>query len=103
MKGIDIDLKGRRPSDEGMALTPTQLIAARALVDWTREDLAKKSGTSRETIKAFERGGSDPKMGTVSKWLRALEAAGVEFIEDRARSDDGGPGVRLKTTESRRR
>jgi transcriptional regulator with XRE-family HTH domain len=77
-------------------LTPDQLRAARALVDWTREDLADKSGVSRNTVKGFERDGTDPKLSTLHKWRRALEAAGVEFIDDGRKSDEGGPGVRFR-------
>jgi transcriptional regulator with XRE-family HTH domain len=84
-------------------LTPDQLRAARALVDWTREDLAAKSGVSRNTVKGFERDGTDPKLSTLHKWRRALEAAGVEFIDDGHKSDDGGPGVRMsKSTRGKR-
>ena len=84
-------------------LTPDQLRAARALVDWTREDLAAKSGVARNTVKGFERDGTDPKLSTLHKWRRALEAAGIEFIDPGARSDDGGPGVRLAKTRARSR
>jgi transcriptional regulator with XRE-family HTH domain len=77
-------------------LTPEQLRAARALVDWSREDLAERSGVSPNTVWGFEQGRSDPKLSTLNKWQRTLEAAGVEFIDDGARSDPGlGPGVRL--------
>lgn len=74
-------------------LTPAQLRAARALVGWTRADLAKKSGTSAPTVQAFEALGSDPKLSTLNKWYRALEKAGVEFIDDDA---ERGPGVRFR-------
>jgi transcriptional regulator with XRE-family HTH domain len=59
-------------------------------------DLAAKSGVSANTIKGFERGSSDPKLSTLHKWRRALEAAGVVFIDPGAKSDDGGAGVRLR-------
>jgi len=39
--------------------------------------------------------GSDPKLSTLNKWYRALEGAGVEFI-DGSVEDDRGPGVRLR-------
>jgi hypothetical protein len=58
--------------------------------------LAKKSATSAETVKGFEGRGTDPKMGTVLKWKRALEGAGVVFIDPDAKSDEGGAGVRLR-------
>jgi hypothetical protein len=39
----------------------------------------------------FESRGTDPKLSTAYKWQRALEAAGVEFIDEDA---ERGPGVR---------
>ena len=57
-------------------LTPEQLRAARALVDWSRDDLADKSDVSPNTVWGFEQGRSDPKLSTLNKWRRALEAAG---------------------------
>jgi ribosome-binding protein aMBF1 (putative translation factor) len=82
-------------------LTPEQLRAARALVGWSREDLAKKSATSAETVKGFEGRGTDPKTGTVLKWRRALEGAGVILIDPDAKSDEGGPGVRMRSQKRR--
>ena len=82
-------------------LTPAQLRAARALVGWSREMLAEKSDVSAETVKRFEFRGSDPKLSTLNKWRRALEAEGVEFIEDGAHSYDGGPGVRIRNKPKR--
>jgi predicted transcriptional regulator len=76
-------------------LTPAQLRAARALVGWSRDTLAEKSGTSAPTIQAFEALGSDPKLSTLNKWYRALEGAGVEFI-DEDQDGERGPGVRLR-------
>jgi predicted transcriptional regulator len=80
-------------------MTPAQLRAARALLGWSREELAKKAGVSDESIKGLELRGSDPRLGTVNKWRRALEAAGVQFIDENA---DGGPGVRLRGTKGKR-
>ena len=73
--------------------------AARALVDWSREDLAEKSSIGAGTIKDFERNGTDPKMGTVQKLIRA-RSAGVEFLPETGSS---GPGVRLKKREAKKR
>jgi hypothetical protein len=47
----------------------------------------------------FESRGSDPKLGTVNKWRRALEAAGVRFIDA---DDHDGPGVRPRGTKGKR-
>jgi transcriptional regulator with XRE-family HTH domain len=65
----------------------------------SREDLAEKSGMSPQAIRELELGSSDPKMGTVQKWRRALEAAGVQFIDE---DETGGPGVRLRATKGKR-
>jgi predicted transcriptional regulator len=73
-------------------LTPRQLIAARALIGWTRERLAKASSVPAVSIGEFERGETDPRLTTVSKLRRAMEKAGVEFIDATA---DRGAGVRL--------
>jgi transcriptional regulator with XRE-family HTH domain len=82
-------------TEEGM-LTPAQLRAARSLVGYSREDLAAKSGVAAVTIKGFELLGADSKISTLNKLRRALEQAGVEFIDEGSKSDDGGPGVRLR-------
>jgi transcriptional regulator with XRE-family HTH domain len=74
-------------------ITPEQMLAARALLRWTRDDLAAKSGVAAITALGFELRRTDPKVSTVQKWRRALEAAGVEFIDENAA---GGIGVRLR-------
>jgi transcriptional regulator with XRE-family HTH domain len=70
----------------------SQLRAARALLAWSQERLAKESGVSLPTIKRLEPGeGSLPtKVETLEKLQAALEAAGVEF------TNGGEPGVKLK-------
>jgi transcriptional regulator with XRE-family HTH domain len=81
------------------AVIPEQLRAARALLGWSRDVLAEQSGTAAETVQGFESRGSDPKLGTVHKWRRALEAAGVRFIDP---DEHDGPGVRLRGTKGKR-
>jgi predicted transcriptional regulator len=80
-----------------MALTPAQLRAARALLGWSRDDLAKQSDTSAETMKNFELRGTDPRQGTVLKWQRALEKAGCRFID----AEDGGDGEGVRFRKRR--
>jgi transcriptional regulator with XRE-family HTH domain len=82
-----------------IVLTPAQLRAARALLGWSREDLAEKSGVGANTTKDFEINDSNPKLRTVQKWMRTLEQAGVEFIHP---TDDKGPGVRLRSPKAKR-
>ena len=39
-----------------MPLTPAQCRAARALLDWTQDELAERAEVSRGTIRGFESG-----------------------------------------------
>jgi ribosome-binding protein aMBF1 (putative translation factor) len=90
----------RATNNQEWMILPAQLRAARALLGWSREDLAERSGIGAGTIKDFEVEKSDPKQGTVHKWRRALEAAGVEFTEE---TETTGPGVRLKKQVAKRK
>jgi transcriptional regulator with XRE-family HTH domain len=94
-------LRQRRPwhTEQGM-LTPEQIYAARALLKWSRDDLAERSGVAAITIKGYEILGADSKISTLNKLRRALEAAGVQFIDEDA---SGGPGVRLRSGVKPRR
>jgi DNA-binding XRE family transcriptional regulator len=71
-----------------------QVKAARALLDWSQEQLASNADVSVPTIKRLE--AEDGPLGgrsdTGSKIRAALETAGVEFIDE----NGGGPGVRLR-------
>lgn len=69
-------------------MTTHQLKAARALLDWTQQDLAKASGMHLNVINNIERGISNPRQSTLEKLKRALEENGVAFI--------GTRGVELK-------
>jgi hypothetical protein len=77
------------------ALTSAQIRAARALIRWSAEDLAKASALGVATIRRAELRDSATKLTAANDLAirRALEAAGVEFIDE---SEGGGPGVRLK-------
>lgn len=75
------------------ALLPTieQFRAARALLDWSRAELAKRSGQSPSTVKRVETPDSENVSDDMRAVLKAtLEAAGVEFTNGEA------PGVRLR-------
>jgi len=78
-------------------LTAAQIRAARALLDWSQKQLAEKSKLSVPTIKRME-GVMGPDRSTeanVEAVRRALENAGVVFLEPKS-TKDGGAGVRLK-------
>ena len=61
-------------------LSPTHLRAARALLDWTRDDVKAACGISPETVKNIEHGVFKPKAKTYEKIIRAFSERGVEFL-----------------------
>jgi transcriptional regulator with XRE-family HTH domain len=72
----------RRRSDQPPV--PPQIRAARALLGWSRMDLARVTGLSPSTIKSLEKGQRDVKASTLMKLSRAFECHGVRFIRDHA-------------------
>jgi transcriptional regulator with XRE-family HTH domain len=77
-----------------MCITSAQCRAARALIDWSREDLARASHVGSRTLVDFERGARQPHRRTLVDLRRALEEAGVVFIDENEQGN--GPGVCLK-------
>ena len=71
-----------------------QVKAARALLGWSQSDLARHSGVSEPTIARLEL--TDGKLGgreeTAKKIRTALEASGIDFIEE----NGTGEGVRFR-------
>jgi transcriptional regulator with XRE-family HTH domain len=63
----------------------------RVAVGWGVRDLAQAAGVSSNTVSRLE-AGETLKPETAEAIRAALEAAGVEFIEQ----NGGGPGVRLR-------
>ena len=77
-------------------LTSGQIRAARALLRWRAEDLARESAVGVATIRRAELAETQTSMTAANDLAvrRALEAAGVEFIDE----NGGGPGLRLRKT-----
>jgi transcriptional regulator with XRE-family HTH domain len=70
-------------------ITISQIRAARALLDWTQGDLAKRSGLSLRALNSIERGLAVPRIDNLRSIQEALEKENVEFGEN--------DGVRRKT------
>jgi transcriptional regulator with XRE-family HTH domain len=79
-------------------ITATQCRAARALLDWSQQELADSAGVGIVTVRQLEAGNTQPRRATLEVVRRALESAGVEFIDE----NGGGPGVRLRKRESKK-
>lgn len=65
--------------------------AARALLDWTQDQLAEQAGLASSTIKRLEKNGlAKASIENVDRISTALANAGIEFF------NGGEPGVRLR-------
>jgi transcriptional regulator with XRE-family HTH domain len=84
-KGLDVPTETR---EAAYVITRLQCRAARATLEWTRDDLAREAGVSVITIKGFESGKRDPQRSTLVVIQQAFERGGIEFLD--------GDGVRLR-------
>ena len=87
-------------SRQKRALIGAQIRAARSLIKWTAEDLAVRSNVSLRTIRRAELADQSTSLTAPndSALRAALEAAGVEFIDE----NGGGPGVRLQKPQRKK-
>lgn len=79
-------------NDKSRALVnASQIRAARALLDWSQEDLAKATGLSIATIRKIESGHISPRDKTMQAIVDAMEQEKIEFTPPM--------GVRLKSND----
>ena len=78
-----------------MTISAAQCRAARALLDWTQDQLAENAQVARATIADFERNIRMPMRQNLVAIVASFEAAGVEFIPE----DGGGAGARFRKVE----
>ncbi|MDD3181289.1 MAG: helix-turn-helix transcriptional regulator [Alphaproteobacteria bacterium] len=74
------------------SINARQIKAARALLDWSQEDLAGASDLSIATIRKIESGSISPRDKTMGAIVTALEDTGAEFF--------GTSGVRLRDNDT---
>lgn len=63
-------------------ITAAQCRAARALLDWSQQDLADAASIGNATIRNFEGGKSEPQHATLVVLRQAFESAGIQFVEN---------------------
>jgi transcriptional regulator with XRE-family HTH domain len=73
-------------------ISAAQCRAARGLIGWSQQELAKNAGVGTVAVHQLESGTSQPRRATLDVIRRAFEKAGVEFIDE----NGGGAGVRLR-------
>ncbi len=69
-------------------ISARQIRAARAMVNWTLEDLAAATSLTREGLTKIERGLSQPHRASLEAITQAFDQAGIAFTD--------GDGVRLR-------
>ena len=69
------------------SISPAQVRAARAMLDWSMMDLAGKARISISTVKRFEDGKGAP--ASVHMMQDAFETEGIRFWEDKDGSEVG--------------
>lgn len=72
-------------------ITPAQIRMARAALDMTVRGLANRAEVAPMTVNRIERGHVSPNRTTMAAIQRALEGAGIEFLNE--------DGVRIKPKE----
>lgn len=66
-----------------MLISPAQIRAARAHLDWSVKELAAKTGSVKEgAIYKIEDGTNDGSIETLTAIVRTFESAGIEITED---------------------
>lgn len=84
-------MSGEGPVILKRMISLSQIKAARALLDWTQETLARAAGLSLPGINNLERGLTSPRKETLIAIENALSVAGIDFIDT--------TGVKLKTPD----
>jgi hypothetical protein len=94
---LSYDMKTITQNDS--ALTSAQIRAGRSLIRWTADDLARASAVGVATIRRAELSDNQTSLTAANDLAirRALEFAGVEFIDE----NGSGPGVRLRERQAR--
>jgi ribosome-binding protein aMBF1 (putative translation factor) len=65
-------------------LSPEQSRAARAWLDWSQDDLAKRASVALSTVRDFEKGRRTPIANNLEAIRRVLAESGIELLFDDA-------------------
>jgi transcriptional regulator with XRE-family HTH domain len=71
-------------------MSSEQCRAARAWLNWTQQELARRAHVGLSTVKEFEKGERRTIAATAEAMQRALADAGIEFL------DEGGEAVGIR-------
>jgi transcriptional regulator with XRE-family HTH domain len=91
------DIWRKMRQEEKRQLTGAQIRAARALLQWSANELSRQSAVSLRTIQRAELAETSMTAANDLAVRHALEGAGIEFIDE----NGGGEGVRLRKPRQR--
>lgn len=89
------------PSAGSLAIAAEQCRAARAMLNWSPQELAERAHVTADWLHEFEQGrepGDDFDPGETTRLRVALEGGGIEFLDSGLPSAGGGLGLRMKST-----
>ena len=73
-----------------IAIVGAHIRGARALLQWTRKELADRTGLTEQTLHVLEHDQHKPRQETQQKIRRVFEEAGIVF------TNGNEPGVKLR-------
>ena len=73
-------------------ITPLQIRAGRAILNWSQEELAKKAEVGLSTLRDYENERRSGEVGATKAIITTLENNGILFLPSEG---DFGPGVRV--------
>lgn len=76
-----------------LQISPEQCRAARAMLSWSQNKLARAANVSRSTVTDFERGIRIPVANNIAAIQSVFEQAGIEFLPQQGGK---GSGVRFR-------
>ena len=82
-----------------LALSPEQCRAARAVLNWSPQELAERAHVTPDWLHEFEQGrepGGDRDPGEAERVRRVLETGGIDFLDAGEASSGGGAGLRMR-------
>jgi DNA-binding transcriptional regulator YiaG len=62
------------------AMSPEQCRAARAWLDWTQQELARRAGVGLSTVRDFEKGERTPIPNNLAAIRRVIEESGIKLV-----------------------
>jgi DNA-binding transcriptional regulator YiaG len=77
-------------------MSPEQCRAARAWLNWTQQELARRAGVGLSTVRDFEKGERTPIPNNQLAIQRAIEAAGIKLVY---REDGKAAGIKADPGE----